>query len=174
MPGYSATALVANARNANTVAVLIGDQVVAFAQTASHHYSLGAEQLYGVGSALPQEIQQMKISPAISLSMFALTETGTQLLAGNSNIGYSLGNTAYDLHLVDGATQDVIFTYVGCVADSFSESIQANSPVSQDIPFLAMDVWDSNGNSVLNTGNAVSISTIAASAGAAAGGLGIL
>lgn len=173
MPGYSAKTLVNQARNANTVAVMLGDQVVAFAQTASHSFSFGAEQLYGIGSALPQEIQQLKISPTISLSMFALTAVGTQQLAGNVNIGYSLGNVQYDLHIVDGNTNDVIFTYVGAVAQNFSESIQANQPVSQDIPFLALDVWDVNGDSILNSGNAISVSTIAASAGAAAGGLGL-
>jgi len=174
MPGYNQQATTNQARNANSVAILIGDQVVAFAQTVSHSYGFGTEQLYGVGSALPQEIQQMRISPAISLSGFALTDEGINQLAGGNNIAYLLGNNQFNLIVCDGQSDKPIFTYVGCQASNYAETIAANQPVTQDIPFLALDVWDANGNSVLNSGqNAVTISTLAASAGAAAGGLGL-
>jgi len=174
MPGYNQQAAQNQARNANTVAILIGDQIVAFAQTVSHSYGFGTEQLYGVGTALPQEIQQMRVSPAISLSGFALTDDGIAQLAGGNNIAYLLANNQFNLIVCDGATNLPLFTYVACQASNYAETIAANQPVTQDIPFLALDVWDQNGNSVLNSGqNAITISTIAASAGAVAGGLGL-
>jgi hypothetical protein len=171
MPGFSQTTLNYKARNANQVAVLVGDQVMAFAQTASHQFSFGTEGLYGVGNALPQEIQQLRISPSITLSAFALTQAGMTALAGGNNIAYLLGNNQFDLHVVDGQTNQPIFTYVGCVAQSYAETIAANQPVTQDIPFLAMDVLDANGNSVLNSNSAITVSTAAASAAGAIGGV---
>ena len=171
MPGYNQTTIANSARNANTVAVMVGDQIVAFAQTASHTFTFGTDQLYGVGSALPQEIQQMRISPSITLSAFALTASGITLLAGGNNIAYMLGNNQFDLHIVDGQTNEPLFTYVGCVAQSYAETITANQPVGQDIPFLAIDVLNNNGVSILNSDSAISVSALGATAISAVGAL---
>jgi hypothetical protein len=173
MPGYSPTALAYQARNTNSVTVMIGDQIVAFAQTTAHSFGFGTEQLHGIGSALPQEIQQLKISPNISIDAFALTATGINLLAGGSNIATLLGNNQFDLHIVDGVTNKVIFTYVGSVASNFSQNMSANQPISESIAFLSMDVLDETGASVLNTNSAFSVPSVLAAGGAVAGSLGL-
>lgn len=163
MPAFNQTQLKNRARNANSVTVMIGDQPIGFAQTASHTFDLGAEQLYGVGTAMPQEAQQLRVSPQISLDAFALTQQGLSLLGYPSNIASILANNAFNLHIVDGITGDTLYTYVGCTASNFAENISANQPVSDTITFLALDVLDDSGQSILNVGNAFQVPSTAQS-----------
>ena len=155
MPGYNQTQLNYNVLNANQVMVQLGDAVIAFAQTAPHSIDFGAEALYGVGDATPQEIQQLRILPQITLEFFALTQEGITLLGGGQRLAYTLANSQFQLHLIDNQSGTVIFTYVDCVAQSFSETLVSNRPVIDSIPFIAMDVLDSSGNSVLNSNSAI-------------------
>ena len=174
MPGFNGAAVANNVRNGNSVAAMVGDQIMYFAQTTGHQYPFGAEQLYGIGSALPQEVQQLRVSPQISLDSFALTVAGTNALQGGVSLPYVLAGQVYDFHVYDGLTQTVLFTYVGCKCQNFAESGPANAPWRDTYSFLAMDVLDSQGNSVLNTGeNAISVATAAAGAVLAAGQLGL-
>jgi hypothetical protein len=173
MSGYNPTTLAYQAQNANGISVAIGDTIVAFAQTTAHSFGFGTEHLHGIGSALPQEIQQLKITPNISIDAFALTATGFQLLAGGNNIATLLGNNQFDLHITDGLNNKTILTYVGCVASNFSQNIAANQPVTESLAFLAMDVLDAAGDSVLNTNSAFNVSSVLAAAGAVGGALGL-
>lgn len=169
---YGQKQLAYQARNANSVLVLIGSTVVFFGQTVSHDFQFGTEALYGIGSALPQEIQQLRIGPAVSLDAVVLTKAGQQMLAGTNNIAYLLANNQFDLHIADGITKQNLFTYVGAVASQYAETIPANRPVTQAIGFMAMDVQDNAGNSIMNTSSAFT-TTNALSAQGAAAGLGL-
>ena len=174
MPGFQPQPVASNVQNGNQVAVLLGDQIVYFAQTAGHQFPFGAEQLFGIGSALPQEIPQLRISPQISLDSFALTTQGEATLQSGVSLSYILAGNSFDFHVYDGLTNKVKFTYVGCKCQNFAESGPANAPWRDTYSFLAMDVLDSQGNSVLNTGeNAISVATAAAGAVLAAGQLGL-
>lgn len=174
MPGFNPQQIAENVQNGNQVAVMLGDQIVYFAQTAGHQYPFGTEQLYGIGSSLPQEVQQLRISPQISLDSFVLTAAGKTLLQNGTDLAYILAGNTFDFHVYDGLSQTVLFTYVGCKCQNFAQSIPTNAPSRNTFSFLAMDVLDSKGNSVLNTGeNAISIATSAASAALAAGALGL-
>ena len=142
---------------------MLGDQIMYFAQTVGHQIPFGAEQLYGIGSALPQEVQQLRVSPQISLDSFALTEAGLTALQGGVNLNYILAGQVYDFHVYDGLTNAVKYTYVGCKCQNFAESIPTNAPSRDTYSFLALDVLDSNGVSILNTGeNALTAAVSAA------------
>ena len=174
MPGFNAAPVANNVQNGNQVAVQLGDQVVFFAQTVGHSYPFGTEQLYGVGSALPQEVQQLRVAPQVTLDSFALTAAGTAALQGGVNLNYILAGNQFDIHFLDGLTTTVKYTYTGCKCQNFAESIPANAPSRDSYSFLAMDVLDASGNSVLNTGeNALQVASAAALSLANAGGLGI-
>jgi len=174
MPGFTPQVVKNNVRNGNQVAAMLGDQVIFFAQTTGHQFPFGTEQLYGIGSALPQEVQQLRVSPQINLDTFALTVQGVNLLQGGQNLNYILAGNVFDFHVYDGLTQTVVFTYVDCKCQNFAESIPANAPVRDTYSFLAMDVLNNVGVSVLNTGeNAISVASAIASAGAAAGTIGL-
>jgi hypothetical protein len=153
MPGFSPVTQALQVRNANTVEILIGDLAVAFAQTTGHQIAWGTEQLYGIGSAKPQEIQQLRISPAFTLDQFALTNAGQNLLQAGASLSYLLAGRQYNMHVYDALTNTVVFTYVGCKCQNFGESIPANTPVRDTYSFLAMDVLDPDGNSILDDGN---------------------
>ena len=150
MPGFSPTQLQFSARNANSVVLLIGPTAVAFAQTMGHDFGFMTDQLYGVGSAKPQEIQQLKLGPTVTLTEFALTEAGEILINGGTTLVSLLANNSFDISVVDGQSGSPLFTYVGCVASSFNESVTANTPISDTVTFMAMDVLDNNGVSLLN------------------------
>lgn len=171
MPGFNQQQLAYNARNANSVTIMVGDQPVGFAQTTSHSMDFGTEGLYGVGTAMPQEIQQLRNSMSITLDAFSLTAAGLLALGQPSNLASVLANNQFNLHVIDGATGQALFTYVGCVANNFSENIPANQPISDSITFTAIDVLDSTGQSIVNVGNAYQVP---ANIGAqAAGSLGV-
>ena len=155
MPGYNPTQLNYNVLNANQVMVQLGDAIVAFAQTAPHSLDFGSEALYGVGDATPQEIQQLRMLPQITLEFFALTQEGITLLGGGNRLAYQLANNQFQLHIIDNQSSTVIFTYVDCVAQNFSETLVSNRPVIDSVPFLAMDILDTDGNSILNSNSAI-------------------
>jgi hypothetical protein len=171
MPGFNPNTLAYKAENANSVVVLIGDQPVAFAQTVNHRFGLGTEVLRGIGNAKPQEIQQLMASPEITLDNFALSSLGNTLIQGGTNFASIIANNQFNISITNGLTGTVLYTYVGCVARDFSESIAANRPITDAISFDAMDVLDQSGQSILNGQNAFTTTT---QVGAAVnGGLGI-
>jgi hypothetical protein len=153
VPGYNPQQVANSARNANTVAIAIGETMLAFGQTTNHSFGMGAEQLYGIGSAKPQEVQQLRMSPQITVDAFALTQNGINLLAAGQVLAYLLAGNAFDLYVLDGLNGDqVLFAYVGCKSGNFAEAISTNTPIRDTYTFLAMDVLDPNGNSLLNGG----------------------
>lgn len=153
MPGFNPQQTALNVRNGNTVAIILGDQIIAFAQTTGHQISMGAEQLYGIGSQKPQEIQQLRMSPAFSLDAFALTSDGVRLLQGGQNLSYILAGNQFAMHVLDGVKNLVIYTYVGAKCQNFAENIPANAPVRDTYSFLALDVIDPDGNSIMDDHN---------------------
>jgi len=170
MPGFNQSQLAYNALNGNEVLILIGDQPIAFAQRVSHTYGLGAEGLYGAGSAKPQEIQQLKFTPSVTVDLIALTSTGTTVLQGGTSLASILANNQFTIAIPD-VNGNIRFTYVGCTASNFSEDIAANTPITNGLTFLALDVLDQDGQSLLNGPNAFNV---AGSIGTApTGGLGI-
>lgn len=170
MPGFSQQQLAYSARNSNSVVLLIGAVAVAFAQTVEHDFGFTTDQLYGVGSAKPQEIQQLRVGPTITLSEFALTTAGQQLIQGGQNLASLLANNAFNIHVVDGPSGQPLFTYVGSVASSFNENIPANQQITDNVTFMAMDVIGPNGQSLLNIPSAYTIPTPGTVAG---NGLGL-
>lgn len=171
MPSYNQQNLNYQAANANGAKIMIGNQVVAYAQTTTHSVDAGGQQLYGIGSSLPQEIQQLRLSPALALEYFELTAQGIAVLGTGQPLTYSLFNTQFDIHIVDGTNGNVLYTYVGAVATSVSETLATNQVILESVSFLAMDVLNNQGVSILNSNSVYSIPSLIASA-AGQGGLG--
>jgi hypothetical protein len=165
MPGYSQKTLNYKVANGNAVVIQFGDQVVGFAQSSVHGVDFGSDALYGIGSSLPGEIQQLKILPTLSLDTLMLTETGLQAFNQPSTWLEILANTQLDFHIIDGATGDVILTYKNATAGSYSSTIPANQPITETMQFNALDVWDSNGDSVLASNSTNILNTAASTVG---------
>lgn len=171
MPGFNPQQLAYRAKNANSTIVLVGDQPIAFAQTVNHSFSLGAELLYGIGNAKPQEAQQLRIAPEVTLDNFALTSLGNNIIQNGQSFASIVSNNQFTICIADGITGEAQYTYVGCVADNFNESIAANRPITDAIRFVALDVLDNTGISILNGPNAYVVPS--AQGSAVQGGLGI-
>ena len=171
MPGFNQQQVGNRTASGNSVLVQIGNQVVAFAQTMGHQIPMGTEQLYGIGSSKPQEIQQYRFSPSFSLDSFELTQAGVNLLQAGQNLNYILAGNQFTMTELDGETNEAKYIYVGCKCSNFSSSVPANAPIRNNYSFLAMDVLNASGQSIMDTGdNALSIATAAIST--AVSGLG--
>lgn len=149
MPGFNAQQLAYKVQNANSVVVMIGDQPIAFAQTSSQRLDFGTASLYGIGTAKPQEIQQLKFGPSIDLEAFVLTNQGIAALNYPSSILAVLANNSFDMHVMDASGIPLV-SFIGCVAADFRQNVPANQIVTETISFEAMDVLGPNGVSVLN------------------------
>lgn len=150
MPGYNNQALDPQFYTANQVVILIGSQEVGFGQTSTYNASFGAEQFFQIGTALPGEIQQLRYAPSITLGFFKLTQRGLALFGYNASTPLSsvLADNKFNITLQDN-TGSALYTFVGCTAGSFNTSVTANSPINEDVEFLALDIWDSNGQTIL-------------------------
>ena len=137
---------------------MVGDIVVAFAQTSGSQVSFGTEQLYGVGTARPQEVQQLRVSPSFSLDAFSLTSHGLTVLGGGQRLEYILAGKSFEMHVLDGLTNTVLYTFVGAKAQNVSMNVPANAPLRTTYAFLALDVIDNKGNSIIDAGdNAIAV-----------------
>ena len=170
MPGFGPNPLAYRVQSGNTVVLLIGSQPIAFAQTVGLVIPLGAEGYYGIGSAKPQEIQQLRIGPEIRLNNFALTALGRTQIQGGVSFPSLIANNQFNVSVADSSGNTVL-TYVGCVAQNYNQDIAANRPITEAIDFLSLDVYDNTGQSILNGPSAYSVP---GSQGAqVTGGLGI-
>jgi hypothetical protein len=152
MPGYAPQNIALNVQNGNQVGIMLGDILVAFAQTVAVQTSFGTEQLYGIGTALPQEVQQLRISPSFSLDTFSLTAHGLTILSGGQRLEYLLAGKSFECHVLDANTNSVMYSYVGAKAQNMGNNIPTNAPLRSTFAFLALNVLDNLGNSILDDG----------------------
>ena len=144
---------------------MLGDILVAFAQTVSTQISFGTEQLYGIGTALPQEVVQLRVSPSFSLDAFALSAAGLAVLSGNQRLEYLLAGKSFEMHVLDGNTNTVMLTYVGAKCQNTGTNIPTNAPLRNTFAFLALNVLDPFGQSIIDDGlNLISVAVPVAAA----------
>jgi len=158
MPGYQPQVIANNVMTGNNVAIMLGEEIIAFAQTTGSQISFGTEQLYGVGTARPQETQQLRVSPSFSLDTFSLTAHGLTVLGGGQRLEYILAGKSFEMHVLDGVTNTVLYTFVGAKAQNVNLNVPANAPLRSTYSFLALDVINNLGDSIIDAGdNAISI-----------------
>ena len=147
MAGFNAQTLNYKVLNANNVSIHIGDQPIAFGQTFTFATSFGAQGLYGVGTPLPQEIQQLLASMTITVDAFKLTATGEQYFNYPQTYSEVLWGNSFDITVYD-SKGNAIFTYIGAVADNQSVNVPTNQVCVESITFQAQDVITADGVSV--------------------------
>ena len=172
MPSFNAQQLAYGVRNGNMVTIMLGDIVVGFGQTSSASNDWGTESLYGIGSEKPQEIQQLKISPTVSIDSFELTTKGLGFLGYPSSILEVLSNNSFDFHIMNESAVPIM-TYVGAVAQNFNLNIPANQPITQSVAFQALDILNAAGISILNSNQAIQTIEQAALIGTALNAAGL-
>lgn len=160
MATYNQQQLLYKVQNANAVAIMIGDLVIGFGQTVAPSMDFGAENLYGIGSAKPQEIQQLRFTNTITLDKYRLTDEGNAFFGITTPLWTLLTNNAFDFYLLD-EDGDAFLAYVGAVAQNNNINIAANTPVTEAMSFFALDVLNASGVSVLNSNAADSFNPLA-------------
>ncbi len=158
MPGFNQEALNYSVQNGNSVTILLGDQEIGFGQTTNLTSDFGTEGLYGIGTAKPQEIQQLKFTPQVSIDNFMLTANGLKILGYPSSMLAVLANNSFNLTVMDASGTPIV-SFVGSVAQSQNITIPANQPITESLGFLAMDVLDPTGVSVLNSNSALKVAS---------------
>lgn len=161
MPSFGNSALTYRAQSANKCTVLIGDQPLGFAQNVGNSFGFGTQQLYGIGASLPQEVQQLRTSPHISINMFALSQSGLALLGYPTNLALILAQTEFNFYIQDGVTQQMKFMFVGGVCSDFNETIPTNQLIVDTFTFMCADVLGPNGTSILNVSDAYQFPALA-------------
>lgn len=161
MPGFSQAAVNYRAQSANKVTVLIGDQPLGFAQNVGLGFGFGTQQLYGVGAALPQEVQQLRSAPHISINMFALSQNGLTLLGYPTNLATILAQNEFNFYIKDGVSNQMKFIFVGGVCSDFGENIPTNQLITDTYTFMCADVLGPNGQSILSTADAYTFPALA-------------
>jgi hypothetical protein len=154
MPGFNQKQLAYGVRNGNMVTIMLGDIVVGFGQTSSASNDWGTEGLYGIGSEKPQEIQQLRISPTVSIDSFQLSEAGIAIMGYPSSMLEVLSNNNFDFHVMNEKALPIL-TYAGAVAQNFNLNIPANQPITESVSFLALDILNAAGVSILNSNSAI-------------------
>lgn len=172
MPGFNQQQLNYRVRNANSVLVSIGDVPIGFAQTVSHTFGFGTTPYYGVGSRLPQEIQQLRVGPQITIDTFKLTQNGLLVLGYPSDLSLILADTEFNFTIKgkDPANQTggqlaTLYTYVGGVCESFNENVPTNQTITDALTFLCADVLGPNGVSLLASSDAYNFPALATAPG---------
>jgi hypothetical protein len=172
MPGWNATQLAYKVQSGNSVVVQLGSQTIAFCQTADQGVDLGAEFLYGIGSSKPQEIQQLKFAPTIAITSFSLNNQGIKLLNYPSSLLEIIANNSFTFNVIDN-TGTTLIQFVGAVCNNFSNNIPVNAIIQETLSFLAMDVLDGTGSSILDSNSALQSITSLAVAGLALAAVGV-
>ncbi len=161
MPAFNQSALNYRAQNGNKVSVLIGDQPLGFAQNVGSSFGFGTAQLYGIGASLPQEVQQLRTSPHISINMFALSQNGLNLLGYPTNLALILAQNEFNFYIQDGVTNKMKFMFVGGVCSDFNETIPTNQIITDTFTFMCADVLGPDGKSILNVSDAYTFPALA-------------
>lgn len=170
MPGFNNQQLKYQVQSGNSVVVLLGDEVIAYCQTSRNTVDFGTEFLYGIGTAKPEEIQQLRFAPTITVTSFLLTKQGITALNYPSTLLGVLANNSFNMSVVD-ADGNTLFTYIGCVCNTYDQTVPVNSIITQDLSFNALDVLDQTGISVLN--GPFALGTIANAVGAVSNTIGL-
>ena len=108
MPNINAEALKYAIRNSNDVQITLGTDTVAFGQPLTDSVAFGTDSFYGVGTARPQEIQQLRITLSITLDFLSLTAKGRTLLNNPTDWLTVLNQNSFDIsvfHQLNNAKQ---------------------------------------------------------------------
>jgi hypothetical protein len=163
MASFNQTAISSKVLSGNAVAILFGTQVVGFGQSSNFGVDFGTETLYGIGSANPQEVQQLKNSITVNLEVFMLTAQGIQILGYPTDFSEVLSGNQFNISALD-AQGNPIKTAVSATAGNVSISIPANQICTESISFMCTDILGVNGTSILNGVNATSSVALASTA----------
>lgn len=138
--GYTPIPAVYRARNGNQCVIFVGTTPIAFAEAFDFTIDYGAQQVYGIGSEKPQDLQQLKFAPRFSLRSIELTAEGVGLVgSGQNNLRNYLGNNYFNVGVFTADDAIIDLAFLMAMATSVRTTIPANGLVTDTFDCLAMD-----------------------------------
>ena len=147
---YKASPLSYSVQNSNSVSVLVGSVPVAFGQSVEWGISFGTVQIKGIGTVKPQEILQDNLTATVTIRSLVMVPSLLYPNAAPSAYASILGSGTQTINiaLTGNSPADLLY-FTDCTCDQFLVSLRTNKPLTQQFTFLAMDVLDQFGISVL-------------------------
>lgn len=138
----------------NTIYLMINNKIIGRAQSASGERSFGTENVYQIGSIMPQEAVYLKYTGNLSLERFRMRKEDLATL-GITALGEDiLLKDIIDIVMMDNMTKNVIVAYRGASCVSYSESWSANQISSES------SQWTYLTSSSVNSGNNAGTSVV--------------
>lgn len=120
----------------NTVYLMINGKIIGRAQSASGERQFNTTGIYEIGSIMPQEHVYLKYEGSITLERMRMKKENLASL-GITALGEDiLKRDVIDIVMMDNLTKEVIISYRGCSAQSYSEGFQANEIATETTTFL--------------------------------------
>lgn len=151
MSNFNPIPIAQQVMTANNVVILLGIQEIGFGQGVFFDTDFNALPLHGIGSQKPQEIQSQVFRPYVDILMLNLSNIGLTLLNYPSTLGDLLGLNQFNIVMM-GYNNLPMYTFVECTATRYNVGVSVSRPITEQIRFMAMDVLDVMGVSIL-TGN---------------------
>lgn len=123
---------------ANRIYIMAGNHLVARAQSLSASRNYGTEGIYEIGSIMPAEHVYLKYTGSLTLERFRMVANNlASAEMGIAALGEDiLQKDIITINVMDSVTRNVVESYFGCSASSYSTAYRANQVVSESIEFL--------------------------------------
>ena len=141
--------------NAGIIIIKIDSQQIGRAQSLEAQHNFGTEELYEVGSIMPNHIIHNQFKGTLSLSRLMIRKKDLVSLGIADTAEKVLSHTPMDIEVLDKTTNKAIRVYNGCVLSNYSMTVNVNTIVMENATFSYVDCTTSddafhNGTSVFN------------------------
>lgn len=124
---------------ANRIYVMAQNHLVARAQSLSAQRSYGTEGVYELGSVMPAEHVYLKYTGSITLERFRMVSNNlaSANMGGIAALGEDILNKdIITVNVMDSVTKNLVESFYGCSASSYSTAYRASQIVTESIEFL--------------------------------------
>lgn len=124
---------------ANRIYIMAQNHLVARAQSLSAQRSFGTEGVYEIGSIMPHEHVYLKYTGSVTLERFRMVSSSlaSAQMGAIAALGEDILNKdIITINVMDSITKDLVESFHGCSASSYSTSYRANQIVTESIEFL--------------------------------------
>lgn len=125
--------------SANRIYIMAQNHLVARAQSLSAQRSFGTEGVYEIGSIMPQEHVYLKYTGSVTLERFRMVSSNlaSAQMGAIAALGEDILNKdIITINVMDSITKNLVESFYGCSASSYSTAYRSNQIVTESIEFL--------------------------------------
>lgn len=124
---------------ANRIYIMAQNHLVARAQSLSASRNFGTEGVYEIGSIMPQEHVYLKYTGSVTLERFRMVSSNlaSAQMGAIAALGEDiLSKDIITINVMDSVTKNLVESFYGCSASSYSTAYRSNQIVTESIEFL--------------------------------------